>query len=535
MEDERNSGLSTKLDWIQKNRELHRAVTEELFLSDDLARAHVVLESLHRKRRLDATLVVEETELLDETVEKTRRQNAILKDKLGTLECELSLAQAKENRVKAALRDELQEQRHAERLAKDQDQQQRPMSAQSFFSSSQQHSSSASSTRPTSATNLTHHHNNNNKVSSSSRPGTSASNYTSTSSGSTDEVVAAEAQTLFDRISQTISIESRNLQTARHAHVEALKQRTELEVYLKHAILAYQSQLENLHYSIKQGLKADSGGTGVNNNKNYMKPLASKQQQSHQEENSTSNSGTFGVHKVKKVEPTVFTVEDRQAVVDSLLSLPRVLTLMFDPVAAANRIRKKQEKLRELRSTGRGGAIINQQLHQLNTSSSSSRRNQQLLDHNENENENIDGEDNENDLLLANNQQASVGSAASTSTKAKHRATADQKLFDDLAKLGVDVVGSQTRFMFASSSSQYQQQNAEEEEDEQDDNHDDDDPEVGGENNDDHHQKPKMFSADMAPAPPDEEELWERWNQWSKEAEHEISSKKTTQQKQKRR
>jgi hypothetical protein len=112
-----------------------------------------------------------------------------------------------------------------------------------------------------------------------------------------------------------LATEQQALDAVRRAHLNALRQRTELEVYLRCAVLRHQQHLQSAHYAQRLGRSAQTTGY---------------------EARAATASSTSRVHAMPPGETshaaavaTSFTAEDRRTVIESLLSVPRVLELLY--------------------------------------------------------------------------------------------------------------------------------------------------------------------------------------------------------------
>ena len=112
--------------------------------------------------------------------------------------------------------------------------------------------------------------------------------------------------------------EAENLKAVRHAHIEALKQRTELEVYLRQAVLRHQAYL----LEAKDATRATSASALPRAARPTSSSTASQKQtaQDHQH--------------LGMIDFADFAAEDRRLVVEGLLSVPRVLMLLYQPDVA---------------------------------------------------------------------------------------------------------------------------------------------------------------------------------------------------------
>jgi hypothetical protein len=132
-----------------------------------------------------------------------------------------------------------------------------------------------------------------------------------------------------DRAKALLSTEQSSLEQVRHSHVAALQQRTELEVYLRCAVLHHQRNLATAHYAERQNrAAAASGGWGASGRRTVSSTAKAS-------ENANGEDHAA-------VVSTSFTADDRRVVVESLLAVPRVLELLYragttDRVSDTNR------------------------------------------------------------------------------------------------------------------------------------------------------------------------------------------------------
>jgi hypothetical protein len=283
LEDKRAAGQSTTEEWVRQCRSLQQQLEELLRQTDAAYSRHKQLHRTHQRLRIENDAQSDDAVLLARQWSLVSAHHARLQDRVQ----ELELALAGEGSV---------------------------MSASSVAGGSP---APAMSATPTLASPRSHQRD----------------------SAADDAAHAQRLGVALQRGQALLATEQQNLEAVRRAHIAALKQRTELEVYLRCAVLRHQQQLTSSHYADRQGRRATTTGYETRGSVADATTVSATLKQAELPPGETSHA---------EVVATSFTGDDRRVVVEALLSVPRVLELLYRggeklvPVAAARDVPRTQ-------------------------------------------------------------------------------------------------------------------------------------------------------------------------------------------------
>ena len=295
----RENGKNTTTEWKRKNEDLQERLISLLDLTDAAYHRHVELTEESMRLRVEFQAQEGDEQLLQDEHAKVNYEHQMLKDKLHSLETEAAAAAA---------------------------------TSSTIDQNGGRQGDPAAGSAPL---HFTH------PLLSGKAASSSGFSPNSTIGGGDDASVDGGKKQLAQQTAQSIrkaqillETEAANLQAVRSAHVMALRQRTELEVFLRQAILLHKQSVEQQRV-VQIADHAPSTGTMSNTHRASMLRLVGMIQSNRHERPSSSNTSPLLMiedrsDKIVQTKAVQFSPTDRSSVIEAMLSQKRVLQLMYE-------------------------------------------------------------------------------------------------------------------------------------------------------------------------------------------------------------
>ncbi len=315
----RESGKNTTSEWKRRNEELQARLISLLDLTDEAYHRHVALTEESLRLRVEFQAQEGDEQLLQDELARVNYQHQVLKDRLNVLESEAAAA-AVNHTIDGS----------------------NPAASGSS-------SGPVTFTHPLLAKGSSVRSGGESNFSPNSTIGGGADSESFSGLKNNTELGKKQQQSMsalsIHKAQILLETEAANLQAVRSAHVAALRQRTELEVFLRQSICLHKSSLEEQRLSsvglIEAGPNSHGEGEGEasqpqmsNTHRASMMRLvgimANGQGPAKHTKSSMMHALSGGEQPHVMAKAVQFSAADRSAVIDAMLSKKRVLQLMFE-------------------------------------------------------------------------------------------------------------------------------------------------------------------------------------------------------------